>query len=140
MDKNETNILSAFITFLILVVFLVSCNGITQNASNNNSTQQQTQKDNSQYKTERLNLIQNYINEFVKARIFRNIKRGNDEISGRYMEIQVDEYAWNNLPYDAKVATDNMFLEYWELTNEVVIFRGYRTGKILHSMKDSFKL
>lgn len=135
----------AHIVITCVVVFFI-CRGCINsmnsdsNVINQSTTQQvqtQQQKINNQAEIQK---IEGYINEFQKAGIFKKVTNlGGDEY-GKAIEIQVDEYAWNNLDYDTKKAAENMFLQYWQIGNVTVLFRGYRTGQKLYTLSKNFKI
>ncbi len=142
------------IVFVLFIFFFgtFSDNSNTNNSSSNSqelkSTKKvetyQTQSVQTQQNTlnnqEEIKKIETCIKEFQKAGIFIKIKDMGNEGGYKLLEIQIDEYAWNNLDYDTKKAVDNMFLEYWQIANVTVLFRGYRTGQKLYSKDKNFKI
>ncbi|GEM_PF-4218549 len=89
---------------------------------------------------EEIKKIEGYIREFQKAGIFVKVINRGVQDGYKLLEIQVDEYAWNNLDYDTKVATENMLLRYWEIGNVTTLFKGYRTGQTLYRKSKNFKI
>jgi hypothetical protein len=132
----------AVIIAIIVVIFMVKgifSAKIWEN-KNTNYSQQSYQQETQNNNDEEIKKIENYIKEFQKSGIFVNVtNKGQDDL-GKMIEIQVDEYSWNNLPYDAKKATENMFLQYYKIANVTILFRGYKTGEILYTVSKNFKI
>lgn len=140
MEKEKTSVLDKILVLFVLVVFLGGCiNSMINEDTDSTQKAAQTQETIENNKEE-IRKIENYIRKFQQSGIFVKVIDRGVQDGYKLLEIQVDEYAWNNLDYDTKVATENMFLRYWEIGNVSTLFKGYRTGQTLYAKSKNFKI
>ena len=141
-EQKQSSLGEVLITCIVIAFIVGGCINLMKNEEST-STQQtqpaQTQQT-IQNNQEKIKKIEGYISEFQKAGIFKKVTDMGSDDYGKIIEIQVDEYAWNNLDYDTKKATENMFLQYWKIGHVTVLFRGYRTGQKLNTISNNFKI
>ena len=140
MEKEKTSVFDKIAILFVLLIFLGGCinSMINEDASSNQKVAQP--QETTETNREEINKIENYIRKFQQACIFVNVIDRGIQDGYKLLEIQVDEYACNNLDYDTKVATENMLLRYWEIGNVTTLFKGYRTGQTLYRKSKNFKI
>ena len=145
IDKNKQQKTneekSTFVgALIILAIFVIICIVQIAKEASNSTSATQTQQEIKQENIAKIKKIENYINEFYKSGIFVKVNKVGSDGNNKFIEIQADEYLWNNLPYDAKEATQNMFMTYYAIGNVTVLFKGYRTGQKLYPVNKNFKI
>lgn len=140
MKKEKMSVIDKIAILFVLLIFLGGCinSMINEDASSIQKVAQP--QETTETNREEINKIENYIRKFQQAGIFVNVIDRGVQDGYKLLEIQVDEYAWNNLDYDTKVATENMLLRYWEIGNVTTLFKGYRTGQTLYRKSKNFKI
>ena len=134
MNSDITSPLGCFgllIFIIIAVVFSLNMNFNSSNTTNSNSSQQQvsTQKT-QQERQDRLNTINNLINEATNEGLIIKIEKSIYDDKNAY--IIVEESMWNQLPHETKQHLCLMANEYSDLTGiKILGFKGYRTGKTI---------
>ncbi len=145
-EEQQQATLGQVIIAIIFIIFIGrGCiNAINSDSTTSSTPTQQTQTAQTQQQAANhqaeIQKIEGYIREFQKAGIFKKVTDMGSDDYGKMLEIQVDEYAWNNLDYDTKKAAENMFLQYWQIGHVTVLFKGYRTGQKLYTISKNFKI
>ena len=141
-EQKQASFGEVLITCIVIMFIVGGCINSFKNEESTSTQQSQPAQPQQQTTNNQAEIqkIEGYIKEFQKAGIFKKVTDMGSDDYGKMLEIQVDEYAWNNLDYDTKKAAENMFLQYWQIGHVTVLFRGYRTGQKLYTISKNFKI
>ena len=142
MTKKKKITCADILIACVVILFFIGYS-IDSDKSNIDTATQQTsssQSIDSLNNQEIIKKLDGYVKEFQKAGIFKKVTDFGSDGERKMIEIQADEYLWNNLDYETKIAVENMLLKYWEIGHATILLKGYRTGQKLNKRTKNFEI